>query len=257
MQQRLLERLKRHARTFDLFPEYAKAVYSRWNDYFFEALLLSPIVIWWMLGSPPVWLVAWAFVIALIVAGYYAWRADHIRLMPKLEFAPQVFTEPNMALTINTNRPYPVNYIQVLPRCCTDAPVEQCRGRLLRVLKWNGQGWEPTSLNEPLDLIWSFHDSSPITLEPGIDQRLNILAITMNGVGLQVAQPPIKAGPAFSTDQDFRFDVRVTGKDCPPIDTSVRIRIDGQRTISDLNEERPLSSVVGIIDRTDGIPNSD
>src|SRR5208282_540459 len=78
------EWIERHAKTFDLFPEYAKAVYHRWNDYFFETLLLAPIVLWWMLGSPPVWLVAWAFVIALVVAGYYTWRADHLRLTPLL-----------------------------------------------------------------------------------------------------------------------------------------------------------------------------
>jgi hypothetical protein len=127
------EWIERHAKTFDLFPEYAKAVYQRWNEYFFEALVLAPIVVWWMFGSPPMWLIVWAFIIALVVADYYTWRADYLRLLPKLEFAPQVFTEMNTALTINTHMPYTVQYIQLLPRCCTNAPVEQCRGRLLRV----------------------------------------------------------------------------------------------------------------------------
>jgi hypothetical protein len=117
---------RKTGQNFDLFPEYAKAVYHRWNDYFFEPLLLSPVVLWWMLGSPPVWLVTWAFVIALVVAGYYTWRADHLRLLPKLEFAPGVFVEIHERMENN-----PIAYVQVLPRPVTEGPVEQCEGHLL------------------------------------------------------------------------------------------------------------------------------
>jgi len=67
------------SRTFDLFGDYIKAVYKRWNDYFWNALIIAPIVLWWMLGNPPVWLVVSAFVWALLVAGYFAWREEHLK----------------------------------------------------------------------------------------------------------------------------------------------------------------------------------
>jgi hypothetical protein len=154
----------------------------------------SPIAIllfsvWLSLGVPPAKLVVIGFVWALIVAGYYTWRADHLRLMPRLEFAPRVFVEPNS--TIHSV----VHYYQVLPRCLTDAVVEQCRGYLLRVMKWEVDHWEPTALNETLDLMWSFHDSAPRVLEYGVDRRLNVFCVDDNHVMLSVEEEPLKARP--------------------------------------------------------------
>jgi hypothetical protein len=75
----------------DLLGGYLRAVYRHWNDYFFYEMLIAPIIAWWMLGSPPVWLVAGACVWALLVAGYFTWRADHIHLIPKLRLATPAF----------------------------------------------------------------------------------------------------------------------------------------------------------------------
>ena len=55
--------------------------------------------------------------------------------------------------------------------------VENCRGRLLRVMEWDARLHtnrieHRTILNEPLDLEWSNHDSQPLTPEPGVNQRL-------------------------------------------------------------------------------------
>jgi hypothetical protein len=60
-------------------------------------------------------------------------------------------------------------------------------------------------------------------------------------------QKPVKAGEVFSVDQDFRFDVMVTGKNCPFIKASVEIRI-GAHSIRDFSERRPLPITVGLIE---------
>ncbi len=169
-------------------------------------------------------------------------------LPSKLEFVGQVFCTPTEAMTLNTGKRFQVIYVQLLPRCMAN-PVEQCRGRLLRVmkLKLNGNKVEPTDLDEPLDLIWSNHSSDPITLEPSIDQRLNLLTITTNEVELQVNPKPLKAHGVFVIDQDFRLDVVVTGKECAAIQASVKIRF-GAQTIFRTSQDLPLPFVVGIID---------
>jgi hypothetical protein len=217
----------RYVKTLDLFPEYITAIYHAWHDYLWEALLLAPVIIWWMLGSagnPPMWIVALAFVWALLMAGYYTWRAEHVRLMPKLEFLDQIFVVP-----IEKEGGEWVTYLQILPRCLTDSPVEQCQGHLLRVLVLKDDEWKSTRSNEPLDLTWSTHDSAPRTLHPSIDQRLNVLwASNQNGFILAV-QEPIETRWVFNADDTFCFDIAVTAKDCPPISISVRATITERR----------------------------
>ena len=207
------------APTLDLLPEYWRAVAEHWNSIVWGTSPIAIILfaIWLSIAVPPMPLLITAFIWASLVAGYYAWRADHVRLLPRIGFAPEVFIETREARTINTGTIYPVNYVQLLPRCLTESAVENCRGHLLRVFVWSGQGWEPTPLNEPLDLIWSYRDSNPITLEPGIGQRLNLLAVTSNDVTLQAAQTPVVARNIFTINRDILFEVRVTGKNCPAI----------------------------------------
>ncbi|MGB8684013.1 MAG: hypothetical protein WCD12_14090 [Candidatus Binatus sp.] len=246
----------RNAKTFDLFPDYAKAVYEAWQDYLWKALLVAPIIVWWLVASPPIipsppmYLVLVAFAWAFLIATYYTWRKERIRLRPKLEFAPDVYRERKEAYTVNTHTPYQVEYVQVLPRCSTDSPVENCRGRLLRVQKWNGHGWEPSGLTETRDLIWSWHDSQPILLEPGIDQRLNLFAVTRNDVVLE-ATPRISG--VFTIDQDFLLDVIVTGKDCKPITISVVARMGRHSPPIAPDDSTPMPFVVSVYSPTNEI----
>jgi len=164
-----LEWFERHAKTFDLFPEYTKAVYHRWNDYFFEALLLAPIVLWWMLGSPPMWLVAWAFVIALVVAGYYTWRADHLQLIPKVTLHFE-HRDPFKQTTPLENVVGVKVYFRVFPKCST--PVPNCTGYLLKIFRERDGRWISTPFNEAVLLTWADGRTGPITVEPGIGPLL-------------------------------------------------------------------------------------
>jgi hypothetical protein len=117
-------------------------------------------------------------------------------------------------------------------------------------MEWDTDGyqphWAPTILNEPLDLNWSNHDSQPLTLEPGVPQRLNLLAVGPNYVQLQVTNEPLKAADVFVVDRDFLFQVRLTGKDCPPADINVKVRF-GQRNPADVADGLPAPVEVAIV----------
>src|SRR6266571_2780675 len=76
--QRLFAWYEGHAKTLDLLPEYTRAVYTQWNDYLWGEIPVAPIVIWWMLGNPPMWVIIPAFFWAFLIAGYYVWRKEHV-----------------------------------------------------------------------------------------------------------------------------------------------------------------------------------
>ncbi len=74
--ERVWQWLAHHTKTLDLFPEYVGAVYHAWHDYLWGWTPVAPVIVWWMLGQPPMWLVAAAFIWAFLIASYYAWRAE-------------------------------------------------------------------------------------------------------------------------------------------------------------------------------------
>src|ERR1035437_10308079 len=71
-----------------LMPDYFRALAKEWlNILFGETLVGIGFLIWWALGAPTNHALVAVFVIAMFVAGYYAWRADHLRLGKRLEIA--------------------------------------------------------------------------------------------------------------------------------------------------------------------------
>jgi len=62
--------------TLALLPDYFRAIAKQWTNILFgEGLVAVVFLVWWALGSPPLVLI---FVSAMFVAGYYAWREEHI-----------------------------------------------------------------------------------------------------------------------------------------------------------------------------------
>jgi len=159
---------------------------------------------------------------AMFIAGYYAWRSDHLHLIPKLEIAQIVLTPTP------TDQQIPLIVVHIIPKCLTDAPVEGCKGYLLRVLRWSEdtKDWAPTEIDEPLDLLWSIHDDDlPRTLHPGIEKRFNLCWINQSHQVLLLGRVPLRWQEVFNQTDQFRFDVRITAKNCPPVDASIGVRI--------------------------------
>jgi hypothetical protein len=48
----IVQWFKLHAQTFDLFLDYIKAIYSRWHEYLWGAVPLSPFILWYLVGHP-------------------------------------------------------------------------------------------------------------------------------------------------------------------------------------------------------------
>jgi hypothetical protein len=171
----------------------------------------------WLLG----WVVAWVF----LVAGYFVWRAYHVRLVPRFQVTEIIAQETD------TENPDVFNlFVQIVTKCLTEAPVHGCQGHLLRV--WHRDNdeddWVLTSMNAPLFLGWDYYSINHLTLEPGIDRRLNICwwSTIRKNIIPSVDPLPSKFRTVFSRVGTFKFDVKIIAADCPSVDVSVTLKND-------------------------------
>jgi hypothetical protein len=78
--------LRQQFQKLGLLPDYFRTLAKEWlNILFGETLLAVLFLLWWALANPSNPRLILVFVVAMFVAGYYAWRADHSRLQQKIE----------------------------------------------------------------------------------------------------------------------------------------------------------------------------
>lgn len=167
-----------------------------------------------------VWSPSWrafGYIIALVVfvAGYQLWRAYHVRLVPKLEIG-DVYRKYARTGKPNEKR----IFVQVAVKCRTEGPVEDCGGQLLGVFRLVNGEWEITGIDETNDLLWSyrdnttvpFKDKSFVMLEHGAPRRLNVFFVENTSTNI-VTRTEIPMRLPYAPSDNFRFDVRVAGKD--------------------------------------------
>lgn len=219
----------------DLFWAYCDAFREKGWEIFW-----GPTVFGIIFGVATLWyspLLTWFLVYLLTVVfttGYYLWRVDHKRLSRKLEFG-DVRIVPTTTTIAATGAQGPARIvIQIYVRCAKELAVRNCTGHLLSVWKWSSGGWQPTEVDEPLDLLWSIIDKPIRTLEPGIDRRLCIFNVD-NVSGGQLApwaeRTIHRMAPTFAAivaGDILKFDIAVRGKGCPTIKTSLKVQIGTQ-----------------------------
>jgi hypothetical protein len=105
-------------------------------------------------------------------------------------------------------------YIQI-PTTATRLRLENCSGKLLRVWKWVGNGWEPTQVDEPLDLTWSILDVPNAFLDPHVPRRLNIFFLQNDGRNIHFASDrvPLRMAISSAPSDVFKFDVLIASEE--------------------------------------------
>jgi hypothetical protein len=219
----IVQWFKRRFTSFDLLPEYFTAAAKEMQNVLWGALL--PFVgwgIWFIVSTPPAWVNWMAVLLAVLLGGYYTWRADHIRLLPRFEvkrFHVQ-HTPANLGRFV---------IVQLELACTTEAVVEECQGWLLAIKHKYPEGsgvesvkWEETAINEPLVLQWSISDSyDPVSLHPGVLKRLNVFSFYGDLPHPFVPQiraegVPLRFLDVLTRQGSFRFEVLIRAKDCAP-----------------------------------------
>jgi hypothetical protein len=218
--------LKVRSETFRLLPDYGKAMAKAWiNILFGETVVSAVFLVWWAVTNPKNPPLIFAFVIAMFVAGYFVWRADHIRLTPKLGISCERHLQETPVEQGKERRVF----VQIEPTCLSEAPVIECQGHLLRVYnRWADEEWSLTEMRERLLLDWSHYGTDPITLYPSGGQYLNVCWRQNNIQTLIPCCTPVPSRwrEAFDNVGTYKFDIELTAKDCPPVQVSVTVNID-------------------------------
>ena len=205
---------------YDIAGEYLAEVRRRWLEVVFgESMLAVLFLILWSLDYVPRPMIVVFFVIAGLIAGYHAWRADHSRLIPKLTFGAKRTTKTPTNIA-NVER----LFAQIDVSCSTEAALTDCRGQLLRIMRQSGNDWNPTSFDETLDLTWSIVDQPSVTLEHGVDRRLNIFFVDNSTAGqftVVSERMPFRMKLPIIPGDVLRFDVRVSANNSPPTYISI------------------------------------
>jgi hypothetical protein len=194
----------------------------------------------------------WLFVWIVLVAGYNAWRTDHVRLIPKLKIVETRFqwTPTTNELGIATDER---TFIQLMPKCLTESPVYECVGYLQHVdkLTENGQ-WEETVLDRNLILHWG---ENKVELHPQSEKPLNVFFIQHSNRRIIPCLKPDADIPWPKFDSifarnptgttAFRFYIQITCSDRVNGNfvsiPSVPVRLDVQ---FDINRLRPSLDLV-------------
>jgi hypothetical protein len=186
------------------------------------------------------WIRVAVFLWVLVIAGYYAWRADHLILMPKitLRFENRMpFKQPSpMEGIVGVKM-----FFRVFPDC--SSPVPNCTGHLLAVYREIDGHWKPTLFNEAVLLTWADGRVGPITIEPRIGPYLNVFCTDSDEKEIMpcLAHPMLRTSAMFRKRSEekhmtFRFDIQVTNG--API--SLKVRMDDRPPYWD----RPLIEVL-------------
>jgi hypothetical protein len=196
---KLLQRLK----TFSLFWEYLRAASQHWQEILGgTSLPLLIWTVWFVVGNPPTWINWTVVLLTVLIAGYFVWRADHIRLMPKLKISGTTFQDTPVTRSgvIDDRR----TFVQLLPECLTESPVYECVAYLQRIERQIGENqWEEIALDKNLVLGWS---EEKVELHPEAEKPLNVFFISHNTNQLI---------PSLKQDADIpweRFDALLMGE---------------------------------------------
>jgi hypothetical protein len=195
-----------------LIRDYWKAVRGHaWETFWGAGVLGIAFTVYTLYYAPARPYIPWAVAWAILVAGYFIWRADHVRLIPKLTVGPfeLAYSNPKGPNATEKRR-----FVQVIVNCATECPLENCRGKLLGISKWSDGKWEPTRINESMDLWWSYVDRPTIMLEDKAPERLNVFYVENTSRNLVTCtQIPVRL--ACSPSDILRVRVRVAANDCP------------------------------------------
>jgi hypothetical protein len=156
-------------------------------------------------------------VVAAVIAFYGAWRKERVtrlgleeRLESKIRL---VFDAAGTKYVHKTNEgtSSELLMVRVWPQCATS--VDGCIGFVRAVYEFDGNTWQPTAFEERLDLNWSMKGSSPLTIQKGVPQFLDVFQISGSRKKIELCANsiPNRATAVFKASGIYRIDIGVIG----------------------------------------------
>jgi hypothetical protein len=220
---RLLQQVKKFWREHLLF-QYFTLVFTRWQAALWGGSVLAVAFGWHFVTADwPYPVKVTACVTALFFAGYYVWRVDHVRLIPRLGIVGTRLQDTPVTKQIVAAGGIVEEkildhrtFVQVLPKCLTDAPVYECLAHLQKVQRFSDGRWEDTDLDINLVL------NSEKEQYPGSEHPINIFFVQHGTSRIRpnlwnADMPDAKFASIFKLNEQgstkFRFYIQVSYSD--------------------------------------------
>jgi hypothetical protein len=210
------EWLKGRFRTFDFLPEYFEAMRLQFSDVFWGVGVGAgvPYIIYAIYSqfASPTPLVNWVAIIgAVFLAGYYLWRADHVRLQKKIEVT-------NVRTHSWTHRGGGTQYYFGVINKSEAETIHDVRVQLMEIIpEIENHDWLPIPLHLQHDNPLSGVLTQSFDLHPREPRNIDLFT-TSNSTGNRIAQ----VAPSVSEVQLFvpisercRFRVMVNAEHVP------------------------------------------
>jgi hypothetical protein len=206
---------------FLLLPDYFRALAKEWlNILFGETLVGIGFVIWWALGAPTNHALVGVFVIAMFVAGYYAWRADHLRLETKLEI-PRIRTQEWIVQQGSANaghfaKAYYFEVLNISEGITIENVTVQLKSMIPGVSNLN---WLPVHLRLKHDNPANVGDyARSFNLNPHELKNVDFVSALQGNTAFTIEHVVAGANHTVPFDTDgHRLEVMVTAKDIPAL----------------------------------------
>ena len=204
-----------------LIPVYFRALAKEWiNILFGETLVGIGFLIWWALGAPTNHALIVVFVVAMFVAGYYAWRAEHVRLERKLNVLGLSTQEWRIELGLaQGGRRMRSYYLGIANK--SEGETIEAVGVQLRTIEPRVENldWLPVPLHVKHDNpIRPQHYTKNFDLNPGDLKNIDIVSSVVGDSTFNIVHvvPGVNSSVPLSSE-GHRMEVMITAKDMPAL----------------------------------------
>jgi hypothetical protein len=220
--------LVKRLRTFDYLWAYFVAFYSNFLDIVWGVAVVGvifglPLLIWSLatqfMSTIPAWVNWTAVGFAFFITGYYMWRADHVRLQPKLEVGK--VTPQSWDHQLGKATAY---YFFVLNRS-SGTSVKGIEVRLVEIEPpVPNTHWIPAHLfqkndNEPGPRKKTFD------LHPGDEKAIDLVTGIEGNNVIEVRHIVDNVSRDIPAGNDYRFKVRITAENTLPVFVWFRVEM--------------------------------
>jgi hypothetical protein len=208
--------------TFDPLPQYFTAAGQQIQNVLWGALL--PFLawgIWFIVGTPPAWINLTVVFLAVFVAGYYVWRADHLRLEKAFEIKAVRF----QTWRDDASGRYAFAYYLEIVNKSETTSIEEAEAQLEKIEPLvENFDWLPVHLRHKHD--HSPHGEKLFTLHPGKIKHIDFVSAFEKDDSFTVLHIVGGVTNEVPAKERHRLRVILTGKDVPALSRWFEVCID-------------------------------
>jgi hypothetical protein len=222
----ILTWLKARLETFAHLPDYGKATAKQWMNILFGETVLGVIfLVWWALENPKNPPLIVIFIAAVIVAGYFVWRADHLRLRQTLDITQALLQEWT---DVASQQPAFAYYIEVV-NTSEAVSILEAKVQLMEIVpEVQNLNWLPVLLRQK-------HDHKPPTdaeklfdLHPGDKKHIDFVSALYGSNQFTIQHLVDGVNNQVNASQHHRLKVAVIARHTPAHYAWFEVWIDGK-----------------------------